>query len=161
MKELAIKLSELLTQRGLTISTAESCTGGLVAKTITDISGVSSVYFGSVVSYDNSVKENVLGVKRQTLDTVGAVSAETACQMAEGVKNLMKTDIGISTTGIAGPGGATPGKPVGTVYIGIAYKDKVESRLLQIDETLSRDEIRRIVTRLLLTDVCEKISKNY
>ena len=109
MIELSTKLSEILKERGLTISTAESCTGGLVAKTITDISGVSEVYYGSVVSYDNSVKENVLGVKKETLDTVGAVSAETASQMAMGVKACLKTDIGISTTGIAGPGGAVRG----------------------------------------------------
>ena len=161
MFELSTKLAKLLQERGLTISTAESCTGGLVAKTITDISGVSDVYYGSVVSYDNSIKENVLSVKRETLDTVGAVSYETACQMASGVKALMKTDIGISTTGIAGPGGATPGKPVGTVYIGIAYKDKVEAYLLPIASTLSRDEIRHIATRMVLEEACKKIAENY
>ena len=84
----SIKLVNELKDRGLTISCAESCTGGLVAKSITDVSGVSSVFFGGVVSYDNSVKENVLGVSHQTLESVGAVSYETACEMAKGVKNL-------------------------------------------------------------------------
>ena len=161
MIELSTKLSEILKERGLTISTAESCTGGLVAKTITDISGVSEVYYGSVVSYDNSVKENVLGVKKETLDTVGAVSAETASQMAMGVKACLKTDIGISTTGIAGPGGATPGKPVGTVYIGIAFGDNVYTELLPIPSNLSRDEIRNLATKLLLEATIEKILENY
>ena len=161
MIELSNKLSEILKERGLTISTAESCTGGLVAKTITDISGVSEVYYGSVVSYDNSVKENVLGVKKETLDTVGAVSAETASQMAMGVKACLKTDIGISTTGIAGPGGATPGKPVGTVYIGIAFGDNVYTELLPIPSNLSRDEIRNLATKLLLEATIEKILENY
>lgn len=161
MIELSNKLAELLNTHGLTISTAESCTGGLVAKTITDISGVSSVYYGSVVSYDNSVKENVLGVKRETLDTVGAVSYDTACQMALGVRRLMKTDIGISTTGIAGPGGGTPDKPVGTVYIAVAIGDSVDATLLDIDSTLSRDEIRHIATKLVLEATCKKILEKY
>ena len=157
----SIKLVNELKDRGLTISCAESCTGGLVAKSITDVSGVSSVFFGGVVSYDNSVKENVLGVSHQTLESVGAVSYETACEMAKGVKNLMKTDIGISTTGIAGPGGGTPQKPVGTVYIGISYKDKTEAKLLSLNPRLSRDEIRNEATRLVLSLAIEKILENY
>ena len=128
MNEICVRLVEILKERGLTISTAESCTGGLVAKTFTDVSGVSSVFWGGVVSYDNSVKENVLGVKRETLDSYGAVSYQTAKEMAQGVRDLCKTDIGISTTGIAGPTGGTPEKPVGTVYIGIAIRQKKQRR---------------------------------
>ncbi|MBQ8146822.1 MAG: nicotinamide-nucleotide amidohydrolase family protein [Clostridia bacterium] len=154
-------LVEELKKRNLTVSCAESCTGGLVAKSLTDISGVSSVFYGGVVSYDNSVKENVLGVSGNTLATVGAVSYDTACQMAKGVKELLKTDIGISTTGIAGPGGGTPSKPVGTVYIGVAYKDKVEATLLSLSPTLTRDEIRNEATRLVLKLAYEKILENY
>ena len=161
MTEISTKIVSALAERGLTISTAESCTGGLIAKSITDVSGASLVFYGGVVSYDNSVKENVLGVKAETLSTLGAVSGETACQMAKGVKNLLKTDIGISTTGIAGPGGGTPTKPVGTVYIGIAYKDKVECKLLNINPCLSRDQIRNETVKQLLTITYKKILENY
>lgn len=161
MIEICKNIVSALNEKKLTIATAESCTGGLIAKSLTDISGASAVFYGGVVSYDNSVKENVLGVKAETLNTFGAVSHDTACQMAMGVKRLLKTDIGISTTGIAGPGGGTPEKPVGTVYVGIAYKDKVEGHLLKIDPTLSRDEIRHEATKQLLCMALEKILINY
>ena len=161
MTEISSKIVLALNERNLTISTAESCTGGLVAKSLTDVSGASSVFYGGVVSYDNSVKENILGVKRETLESVGAVSYDTACQMATGVKRITKTDIGISTTGIAGPGGGTKEKPVGTVYVAIAYKDTVEGFLLSIDSALSRDEIRHEATDRLLTLAYKKILENY
>ena len=161
MTEICTELVKTLNEKGLTIATAESCTGGLIGKSLTDVSGASAVYWGGVISYDNSVKENVLGVQRETLDTVGAVSYDTACQMAAGVKALLKTDIGISTTGIAGPGGGTKEKPVGTVYVGIAYKDKVEGFLLSIDSTLSREKIRNEATKRLLTIAYEKVLENY
>ena len=161
MKSICSKIVGALKERALTISTAESCTGGLIAKSLTDVSGASAVFWGGVVSYDNSVKENVLGVSHQTLLSVGAVSHDTACQMAVGVKNLLKTDLGISTTGIAGPGGGTPEKPVGTVYVAVAYKDKVDGFLLNIDPSLSRDEIRNEATRSILTVAYEKILENY
>lgn len=161
MNNISVKIVELLKEKGLTISTAESCTGGLVAKALTDVSGASAVFWGGVVSYDNSVKENVLGVKRETLNTVGAVSRDTACQMAAGVKRVIKTNIGISTTGIAGPTGGTPEKPVGTVYVGIAYGDAVEGHLLSIDSSLSRDEIRQEAVKRVLTMAYEKILENY
>ena len=161
MKELSTTLVRLLSEKGLTISTAESCTGGLIAKCITDVSGASCVFYGGVVSYDNSVKENVLSVSGDTLRELGAVSAPVACQMAKGTRQLMKTDIGISTTGIAGPGGGTPEKPVGTVYIGFAYKDRVESELLQLCPSHSRDEIREETVREILACTIEKISQNY
>ena len=161
MKRLCMSIVNALKVKKLTISTAESCTGGLIAKSLTDVCGASAVFYGGVVSYDNSVKMNVLNVKKETLDTLGAVSHDTACQMAMGVKALMKTDIGISTTGIAGPGGGTPQKPVGTVYVGIAYKNSVEGYLLTINPKLSRDEIRNEATRRLLTLALEKILENY
>ena len=159
--DISEKLVLALKERGLTIATAESCTGGMVSKAITDVSGASQVFWGGVVSYDNSVKENVLGVERDTLNTVGAVSHDTACQMATGVKRVIKTDIGISTTGIAGPTGGTKEKPVGTVYVGIAYKDTVEGHLLSIDEKLSREEIRQEAVKGVLTLAYEKILENY
>lgn len=109
----------LLNDRKLTLSTAESCTGGRIASLITTVSGSSAWYRGSVVAYDNSVKTGLLGVKAETLRLHGAVSAETAGEMARGIRNIMKTDYSIAVTGIAGPSGGTPGKPVGTVWIAI------------------------------------------
>ena len=161
MLKLCNDIVSILKEKGLTLSTAESCTGGLIAKSITDISGCSSVFYGGVVSYDNSVKKNVLGVNKATLESFGAVSYETAREMALGVKKALKTDIGISTTGIAGPTGGTSQKPVGTVYVGIAYGDSVESILLSIDSTLSRDEIRYSAVYSALSMLLQKISENY
>jgi len=115
-----LEFIETLKQSGRTMTTAESCTGGLGAKLITDIPGVSAVYPGSIVSYANSIKENLLGVSADTLDTFGAVSHQTAMEMAKGALSATGADISISITGIAGPDGGTPEKPVGSVYIGIA-----------------------------------------
>ena len=104
---------------GITIGTAESCTGGLVGKILTDLGGSSGYYQGGVISYANTVKEQVLGVSSETLATYGAVSEETAKEMVEGVFRVLRTDYAIATTGIAGPGGGSQEKPVGLVYIGI------------------------------------------
>lgn len=150
-----------LKEKNLTLSSAESCTGGLIAKSITDISGCSSVFYGGVVSYDNVVKMGILGVKEDTLKKFGAVSYETAREMALGVKKACFTDIGISTTGIAGPGGAVPGKPVGTVYIGIATKEGVESIRLDLGENNSREVIREKAVREILSLLLDKIDKIY
>ncbi|MBN8569906.1 MAG: competence/damage-inducible protein A [Ignavibacteria bacterium] len=113
---------KMLTEKNLSISTAESCTGGMLSSRITDVSGSSSYFAGGVVAYSNEFKIKFLDVKEETLREFGAVSEETAKQMAEGVRKHFNTDIGISTTGIAGPGGGTDKKPVGLVYIG--YSDK-------------------------------------
>ena len=120
-------LVELLKARGLTCATAESCTGGGIGSAITAVPGASEVYLGGVVSYANAVKEGVLGVAAETLATVGAVSSETAAQMAEGVRRLMKADLAVSVTGVAGPGGGTPEKPVGLVWFGLASADGVRT----------------------------------
>lgn len=109
----------LLKEKKLTLATAESCTGGLLGKRITDISGSSEVYLGGVVAYSNAAKVNILGVSGETLEKFGAVSEETACEMAKQTALLFNSDIGISTTGIAGPTGGTSEKPVGLVYVGI------------------------------------------
>ena len=106
-------------EKGITIGTAESCTGGLVGKTLTDLGGSSGYYQGGIISYANTVKEQVLGVSPETLATYGAVSEETAKEMVEGVFRVLRTDYAIATTGIAGPGGGSQEKPVGLVYIGI------------------------------------------
>ena len=110
----------LLKKYNLTVSTAESCTGGLIASAITEISG-SSTFFGmGVVTYANEAKMKLLGVKSDTLTAYGAVSEQTAKEMAEGILRLSESDVSISVTGIAGPTGGTPEKPVGIVYIGIS-----------------------------------------
>lgn len=134
-----------MTARGLTLATAESCTGGLMGKRITDVPGASACYLGGVVSYQNEVKENLLGVRHETLITKGAVSEDTACQMAEGVRKALGADIGISTTGVAGPGGGTPEKPVGLIYVGISTKDKTwVVRILRPRQ--SRESLRRLAS---------------
>ena len=106
-------------EKGITIGSAESCTGGLVGKTLTDLGGSSGYYQGGIISYANTVKEQVLGVSSDTLAAYGAVSEETATEMVEGVFRVLCTDYAIATTGIAGPGGGSEEKPVGLVYIGI------------------------------------------
>ena len=134
-----------MTAQGLTLATAESCTGGLMGKRITDVPGASACYLGGVVSYQNEVKENLLGVRHETLISKGAVSEDTACQMAQGVRKALGADIGISTTGVAGPGGGTPEKPVGLIYVGISTKDRTWAvRILRPRQ--SRENLRRLAS---------------
>ncbi len=118
--ELSALVVEALSKKGLKIATAESCTGGLISKMITDVSGSSSVFDCGICSYANNIKSKILGVKEETLMTYGAVSEKTAQEMARGVRLLSKADIGVSTTGIAGPMGGSQYKPVGLVYIGVS-----------------------------------------
>ncbi len=124
-KGLAEVLGELLRARGLTIATAESCTGGLIGDLVTNVPGSSDYYQGGVVSYSNSVKMKLLGVRENTLVRYGAVSRQTVQEMVLGVCRLFGTDVGIAVSGIAGPGGGTRKKPVGLVDIGVAVKGKV------------------------------------
>ncbi|MGN0854908.1 MAG: CinA family protein [Kiritimatiellia bacterium] len=138
-------LVALLKARGMTCATAESCTGGGVGHAITAVPGSSEVYWGGVISYDNSVKRTVLGVAEETLATVGAVSHETAAQMAEGVRRLLKTDLAVSVTGIAGPGGGTSEKPVGLVWFGLATRTGVRTEKALF--TGVRDEVRAKAVR--------------
>ena len=123
LHELSTELGHSLIQHTLTISLAESCTGGLMTSILTDIAGSSHYVTGGVVSYSNFAKSHILGVQPETLAAHGAVSPETALEMAQGVRNLLKTDIAISITGIAGPGGGTPEKPVGLVYLHLTAED--------------------------------------
>lgn len=111
------QLAGVLSSLGLTIATAESCTGGLVAYRIVTVAGSSEYFRGGVVAYSNALKESFLGVPRSTLEAHGAVSRETALAMARGIRAGSGADVGVSTTGIAGPTGGTPTKPVGLVYI--------------------------------------------
>ncbi len=133
---------------GATLAIAESCTGGLLSKEVTDIAGVSSVYLGSVTSYANSVKENMLGVDSNALKQYGAVSEQVAKQMAHGVMDALGADYAISTTGVAGPDGGTDEKPVGTVYIAYGKRGDVEVKRLQLRG--SRDDIRVRATNIAI-----------
>ena len=120
--ELSKELVERLSEKSLCCSTAESCTGGLIGAAITSVPGSSAVYPGGVISYSNEAKERLLDVPHSVLDSVGAVSAETARAMAQGALERFRSDLAVSVTGIAGPGGAVPGKEVGLVFFGLATK---------------------------------------
>lgn len=117
----------LLKAKNMTVSFAESCTGGMISGRLTNVSGASDVFMDSIVTYSNQAKMKFLNVKKETLEKFGAVSPETAREMAEGIKLVSGTDVGISVTGIAGPNGGTPEKPVGLFYIGLAVGNKVEA----------------------------------
>ena len=128
-------VGEMLKNKELKIATAESCTGGFLAHRLTSVPGSSEYYWGSVVSYHNDIKKEALEVSAKTLETYGAVSEETAKEMAIGVRKKFKTDIGISTTGIAGPDGGTEEKPVGTVWMAISFGKNVVTRKIQLPGT--------------------------
>lgn len=145
---LAEAVMKQIIERGLKISTAESCTGGMVAAGLIDYPGASQAFIDGVVSYSNESKVRLLGVKQQTLESVGAVSEETAREMAEGIARVSDTDIGLATTGIAGPDGGTTDKPVGLVYIAVSIKGKTTVKKLMLKGT--RQKIRsRAVTEIL------------
>ena len=143
LSELVVKA---LIEKSKKIATAESCTGGLVSSKITDISGASSVFDCGVCSYANFIKQKVVGVKEETLSAYGAVSEKTAMEMARGVRLLSGADIGVSTTGVAGPLGGTQYKPVGLVYIGISTKDGLYAKKLMLSDVKdkSRERIREM-----------------
>jgi len=137
----AKKLYDILNRKSLTIATAESCTGGMIGMTLTSVPGMSECYGYGVITYANEAKERLLCVSHTTLIEYGAVSRETACEMADGVIKLSNSDIAISVTGIAGPGGGTKEKPVGLVYIGIAQKGKA-TKVYKNNFAGSRDDVR-------------------
>jgi len=123
----ATELLSKLKKAGLTVALAESCTGGRIGDRITCVPGSSEVFKGGIVAYSNDSKIKLLGVSRETIRSKGAVSAECAEEMAVGAVKAFNADVGISVTGIAGPGGATPEKPVGLVFIGLAWKKELIS----------------------------------
>lgn len=123
--DLASAVLAALRAQGWTLATAESCTGGLLGDVLTDVAGSSDVYLGGIIAYSNAVKSAHLGVPEAVLSTVGAVSAETAQAMAAGAQSRLHATVALATTGIAGPGGATAGKPVGLVYLGLALPNHV------------------------------------
>lgn len=144
-------LGNLLKQRHQTIATAESCTGGRLAAALNAQSGSSAYYMGSVVAYDNTIKEQVLGVKHDTLEKYGAVSEQTVREMAEGVRALMNTDYAIATSGIAGPTGGTPDKPIGTVWIAWATAKGTTAECYHFGIAREREQItQRAVTAALV-----------
>lgn len=152
MKALAEELGKLLLQKGLTLSTAESCTGGGIASVITSISGSSEYFKGGIVAYANEVKTALLGVSETTLEKHGAVSEETVLEMAKGAMKSMKTSCAIATSGIAGPGGGTPTKPVGTIWIAAACNDKIVTKKLQGDngrEKNTKNSIEKALSLLI------------
>ena len=114
------ELGELLRQRGLRLATAESCTGGLVGHRVTNIPGSSDYYLGGVTAYSNEAKQRLLGVRTGTLQAHGAVSRESVLEMAQGARRAVGAEIGVSVSGVAGPGGGSPGKPVGLVWLGLS-----------------------------------------
>lgn len=155
---LAAQAVTALRDRGYTVSFAESCTGGLLTKLITDVPGASDVLPGGVCSYSNEIKSRVLGVDADVLRKYGAVSAPTALRMARGVKALMGAAIGVGTTGIAGPASDDTDKPVGLVYIGFALPSGAYT-VHEMHFSGSRDEIRTQTAKTALTLLVHYISR--
>ncbi|MCE5259292.1 MAG: CinA family protein [Chloroflexi bacterium] len=129
-EDLVRQLGSLLIKRRWMVSTAESCTGGLLGHALTSLSGSSNYFQGGVIAYSNYLKRSLLGVPAELLETVGAVSSPVALAMARGVRQVCSSQVGLATTGIAGPSGGTPAKPIGTVYI--AYADEHAEQVLHL-----------------------------
>lgn len=146
--DLGARLGERLRERGWSCGTAESCTGGGIALAMTSTSGSSEYMLGGIVAYSNEAKMSLLRVRRETLDSVGAVSSECGVEMARGVRGAVGVDVGISSTGIAGPGGATARKPVGLVYIGVVTPE--DERVLELHLSGDRLTIMREATEQVL-----------
>jgi len=128
MSSIEEEIGELLRQKGLTLGAVESATGGLISHLITNVPGSSDYFKGSVTAYANEIKVEAIGVKAETLKKYGSVSPQVAEEMAAGGRKVLSVDICVADTGIAGPGGATPGKAVGLFYLGLAHKDGAFSR---------------------------------
>jgi PncC family amidohydrolase len=150
--QLSSQVGQILTDKGDTISTAESCTGGILAHVLTAVSGASGYYIGGVVAYSNAIKEIALGVNPETLIQHGAVSAQTAQEMADGIRHRFMTTLGLSTTGIAGPTGGTPEKPVGLVFLGLSTPSSTTVFKCQFSGErgqIQNDSVRKILQELL------------
>ncbi|MHC1722300.1 MAG: CinA family protein [Aminipila sp.] len=139
-------VGNMLIEKNLSISCAESCTGGMFAQTLTDIAGISAVFDRGIVTYSNEAKMEELGVKKSTLEKYGAVSEQTAVEMAEGIKRVSKTRIGVSVTGVAGPGGGSIEKPVGLVYICAIYDEKKMCRELRLQGDRKSNRMMSMLT---------------
>ncbi len=156
-----IEIGALLTEKKLTIACAESCSGGLLTDRLTNISGSSAYVKGAVVAYANEIKINILHVNEETLKNFGAVSSQTAKEMAENVRKILNTDVGVSITGIAGPTGGTAEKPVGTVYIGISGPngDRVQKFIFKGTRTEVKE--KAVEAALVLIQVYLTLDKNF
>ena len=147
----------LLKEKGLTVATAESCTGGLIAKRLTDIPGSSAVVKGGFVTYTNEMKMSMLGVSPDTLEKYTAVSEQTVREMARGARIKTGADIAVSTTGLAGPGGGTDACPVGTVFVGISSEDGEEVVRLTLSPDRSREYIRTLAASHALSRILKRL----
>ena len=151
----AEKLLKALNEKGLTLATAESCTGGMIGAALTAISGSSAHYRSGIISYANDVKIKAVGVPSEIIEKYTEVSAECAKAMAVGISEKLSADCGLSTTGYAGPVGGTPENPVGTVFIGAKTKDEV--RVIRLTENLGRQNIREKATLKALSLITEML----
>lgn len=151
-EQLAQQIGDGLRRRGLTLAVAESCTGGLLGDHITDVPGSSDYFLGGVLSYSNQVKHQLLGVQAETLAVHGAVSAQCAAEMAQGVRRLVGSDVAVSITGIAGPGGGSDGKPKGLTYIHLSAPgcERGLHALWPGDRRANKEDSARAALRLLL-----------
>ncbi len=154
-ERLEVKTGRLLREDDLTLAIAESCTGGLIADRITDVPGSSDYFDRGVVSYSNRAKRELLDVKGDSLENHGAVSEVVAAEMAKGVRTSSDTDIGLSSTGIAGPGGGTEEKPVGLVYLGLSIREGSYVRQENLDGT--RRENKEAVARMAMEFLIERL----
>ncbi len=154
-------LLQALLERGLTLSTAESCTGGLIAKRITDLPGSSGALVGSVVTYQTQTKTALLGVPAELIEKHGVVSAEVAIAMAKGAKRVFDSDLAVATTGYAGPGGGSEAEPVGTVYIAVCNGQKTSCRRLSLSPMRERTYIRTVAATNALLDILTAIRTNH
>jgi PncC family amidohydrolase len=141
MPDIAREIGDLLRRHGLTLGVVESATGGLISHLITSVPGSSDYYKGSVTAYSNNIKIKVIGVSVATLKKYGSVSSQVAEEMTSGGRKLLAVDICVADTGIAGPGGAAPGKPIGLFYIGLANKDGVSSRRLDLGDDRAQNKL--------------------
>jgi len=158
MKEPQEQIGELLRRKKLTLAVAESCTGGLVGAAVTSVCGSSDYFLGGIISYDNRIKRDVLGVPRYDLDRYGAVSSQVVCAMAYGAARILKSDCSVSVSGIAGPGGGTEEKPVGLVYFGAFFDGQTQSCSFLFNG--SREEIRAQSVKAALNFLIGIINKN-
>jgi nicotinamide-nucleotide amidase len=141
-------IGRLLVEKGKTLAVAESCTGGYISHLVTSVPGSSNYFKGGVTAYSNAVKQNLLGVNESSLKEFGAVSEQVAKEMALGVKKILQTDFAVATTGIAGPDGGTPEKPVGTVWIAVAGEKKVFATKFVFGDNRERNIVRSAQTTL-------------
>ncbi len=151
------EIGKILLHKGLKISTTESCTGGLLSSKLTDISGSSAYITLNLVTYANEAKHNILGVKESTLENFGAVSKECAYEMAEGLYKLTNSDICVSTTGIAGPTGGSPDKPVGLMFSTIYTKDKAQTFKIVMSSQTPRIKMKELFANEVLKNIYEFI----